>query len=317
MPEKIRERASGETPRAEFRDIDQFNETVQGWDIDFRQVERGELNAGLSQYPSAVSGLLKVDLSRAIAQRGAPPPGMRTFGIKLDRLAWTDWCRHEVSRDTLLCFHPDSEFECLAPGGFEVYALSLPEPALVAIAERLGHPDLFHDLRTVKTMDVSGFSRFSHLRRLLDCMFSVQHAGPCERLEESLAEELVMLLVEGSVELRPASLRNRSRALKAAMAHILDNAHEAVPVAEVCEASGVSWRTLDRAFKEALGTSPKACINTVRLQGARQALKSAEPTAAVADIANAWGFWHMGDFAMKYRREFAELPSETLNKQHS
>ena len=34
--------------------------------------------------------------------------------------------------------------------------------------------------------------------------------------------------------------------------------------------------------------------------------------ASVTDIANNWGFWHLGDFARNYRREFDELPSETL-----
>jgi len=29
-------------------------------------------------------------------------------------------------------------------------------------------------------------------------------------------------------------------------------------------------------------------------------------------VANAWGFWHMGQFARDYRRLFGELPSDTL-----
>ena len=36
-------------------------------------------------------------------------------------------------------------------------------------------------------------------------------------------------------------------------------------------------------------------------------------TYSVADAANEWGFWHMGQFAKDYRRMFGELPSETLN----
>lgn len=34
-----------------------------------------------------------------------------------------------------------------------------------------------------------------------------------------------------------------------------------------------------------------------------------------ADVANNWGFWHMGRFAADYRKFFGELPSETLQKQ--
>ena len=82
---------------------------------------------------------------------------------------------------------------------------------------------------------------------------------------------------------------------------------------QVCEAANVSWRTLDRAFKEFLGVSPKACISAVRFHGARKDLRNADPAASVADIANNWGFWHMGAFAKDYRRQFNELPSQTLS----
>ena len=41
------------------------------------------------------------------------------------------------------------------------------------------------------------------------------------------------------------------------------------------------------------------------------------PETSVTDAANRWGFWHMGDFAMNYRRMFDELPSDTLKRQDS
>jgi len=32
----------------------------------------------------------------------------------------------------------------------------------------------------------------------------------------------------------------------------------------------------------------------------------------IADLANEWGFWHMGQFAKDYQRQFGELPRDTL-----
>ena len=32
----------------------------------------------------------------------------------------------------------------------------------------------------------------------------------------------------------------------------------------------------------------------------------------VANVANRWGFWHLGQFAADYREQFGELPSHTL-----
>ena len=34
----------------------------------------------------------------------------------------------------------------------------------------------------------------------------------------------------------------------------------------------------------------------------------------IAEIANGWGFWHMGQFAADYRQHFGALPSETRGK---
>jgi hypothetical protein len=34
----------------------------------------------------------------------------------------------------------------------------------------------------------------------------------------------------------------------------------------------------------------------------------------VSDVANSWGFWHMGQFAADYRAMFGELSSSTLNR---
>jgi AraC-like DNA-binding protein len=34
----------------------------------------------------------------------------------------------------------------------------------------------------------------------------------------------------------------------------------------------------------------------------------------VHDVATRWGFWNLGEFAADYRRQFGELPSETLRR---
>jgi AraC-like DNA-binding protein len=233
-----------------------------------------------------------------------------------------EWCNREVSRDSIVCFHPSGEFESLSSGGFAIYTLSFQETQLAAIAERLGYPGFFDELCMEKTVDSAGPDSLPDLRALLRGTFSDLDTGMIGTssaralgIESRIAEALVMLLLERRSESHCETLRNRSRAVKVAISYILENAREAVTVADVCETAGVSWRTLNRAFEESIGASPKTCITSVRLRGARRELRKAEPTASVAEIANSWGFWHMGDFAMNYRREFRELPSETLRKQ--
>jgi AraC-like DNA-binding protein len=96
----------------------------------------------------------------------------------------------------------------------------------------------------------------------------------------------------------------RSLSLKEALAYIAEFGREPITVQDLLRATGASER---------FGVSPKAYLQSLRLNAARKELKNSDPLSAkVADVANQWGFWHMGQFAADYRRHFGELPSETL-----
>ena len=102
-----------------------------------------------------------------------------------------------------------------------------------------------------------------------------------------------------------------------AVAYIEKHAGDPLTVRGLVRSTGVSERTLEYVFRERLGLSPKAYIRTYRLNRVRRDLiKSSQFAVKIADIANSWGFWHMGQFAKDYRKFFGELPSETLNKKY-
>ncbi len=74
----------------------------------------------------------------------------------------------------------------------------------------------------------------------------------------------------------------------------------------------VSWRTLDYAFREVFGVTPKQYLQATRLDCVRKELCRNGPAVKITEVAAEWSFWHMGKFAADYRRQFGELPSETL-----
>jgi AraC family ethanolamine operon transcriptional activator len=88
-----------------------------------------------------------------------------------------------------------------------------------------------------------------------------------------------------------------------------------ITISKLCTIGGVSARTLQYAFLEHYGISPKTYLIYYRLNGARRDLWISDPgTSRVNYIAIFWGFWHMGQFAADYRKLFSELPSETLQR---
>lgn len=116
---------------------------------------------------------------------------------------------------------------------------------------------------------------------------------------------------------RPRLVRGRGaqasvrRALDAAKAALAQDAAFAPTLPMMAEAAGVSPRTLQRHFAQVLKLSPQAAMQRLRLDAARQTLRSGE-AATVLDAALRHGFDHPGRFASSYARAFGERPSGTL-----
>lgn len=85
-----------------------------------------------------------------------------------------------------------------------------------------------------------------------------------------------------------------------------------VTIDDLVAVSGVSARTLFRAFEKARGCSPMIFAKRLRLERARELLRNPDEAASVLGTAIACGFANPGHFANDYRKLFGENPSETL-----
>jgi AraC family ethanolamine operon transcriptional activator len=95
--------------------------------------------------------------------------------------------------------------------------------------------------------------------------------------------------------------------------YVLANRERAVNVPELCERLHVSRRTLQYCFQDVLGMAPATYLRVIRLNGARRDLcDGGRKPRSVQDVAAAWGFWHLSQFATDYRKLFGVRPSEAL-----
>jgi len=76
--------------------------------------------------------------------------------------------------------------------------------------------------------------------------------------------------------------------------------------------TGLGHRALQLAFQARLQCSPLEWVLRRRLERARFALLSGAEGESVREVARRHGFLQAGHFARLYRREFGELPSQTL-----
>ena len=88
---------------------------------------------------------------------------------------------------------------------------------------------------------------------------------------------------------------------------------EPIYLAQLCELTGVSERSLRNACHAVCGTSPKRYVTRRRLEAVRHALAAARPgESTVTRIATDHGFFELGRFAAAYSSLFGEHPSDTL-----
>lgn len=303
-----------------FNDFDEFGEVAREWRIETSLLGRGGFRADLLQVVDPVGEFhfVRTRMDGHIRQTGEPPHGMRTLCILASPELRVDWRRQPVDGNDILVFPSGGELEATTQPGFEIFIVSVTEELLA------------RQLRTVSGRDTSESffdsevfhcdpDAMNRLRRRLigytDLLASGRPNRKAAAQFEDIAKDMVGAVVGKMVEPRPANRSRRHAAVRLAAAYLEQHAHEAPTVSHLCQLTGVSDRTLEYGFKELFGITPKLYTLALRLNGFRNALRNAVPaTTAIADLANDWGFWHMGQLAADYRRMFGELPSTTLGR---
>jgi AraC-like DNA-binding protein len=113
----------------------------------------------------------------------------------------------------------------------------------------------------------------------------------------------------GRARIRPPQIVNRLDAF------LREHFDEPIHMAQLCDVTGVSERSLRNACHAVHGTSPKRYLTRRRMEAVRHALVEARPgEATVTRIATDHGFFELGRFAAAYSSLFGERPSDTLRR---
>lgn len=103
--------------------------------------------------------------------------------------------------------------------------------------------------------------------------------------------------------------------LRRARAFMEEHALAPITVADIAAAAGVSPRGLQELFRRLAGVSPTSELRRMRLAGAREELLRGDPASlSVIAVAHRWGFGDVARFSARYRDEYGEWPSATLER---
>ncbi|MDB5502422.1 MAG: putative transcriptional regulatory protein with sensor and domain [Tardiphaga sp.] len=124
-------------------------------------------------------------------------------------------------------------------------------------------------------------------------------------------------VIGATIDITAAKTRKQpelvSTILRDAMRHIEANVQKPISIPEIAAAYGVSPRSIHKQFS-AHGMTPMTFVKQTRLRAAHRRLADPDRKTSVTGVAFECGFTNLGHFARDYRKEFGELPSETLKR---
>ena len=304
-----------------FNDVDELTQSMTGWDSDWRQLEAGQSQNQIEVIAGQHTVLQRFRLSHSIHQQGKSPSEWVSFGFPCSQ-SHLNWRGRDVTGPVMVGFNGERGYDCVSKREFRGISISVSKRMFSRMADQLGLQTKQFDSDDLPRFlpeendALRGFPR--HLHNLFADAKNARLSSKADRqfatsrMDEELVVRLLTALAESRSESVDLALKSRQKGLRLAIEFIEANCQSKIGIPDICTAAGLSWRSLDRAFKEILGIGPKRYLLNLKLTQVRRQLTSVPPNTKIVDIANNWGFWHMGDFAREYRVMFGELPNETL-----
>ena len=307
--------------KGKLRDVDELGTVLatSGWQLDFRQLNRGPGPVRLNALSGVHTNVLGLEFEGSAHQHTMPPVGSVSFGIPVRAHNCGTIGRRELFSESITAIGAESGMEVCSKQGFSVYTISIAESRLIELATQMDIADPDSVLSPHCLQRIFSSREIEPLRQMLAVYLQAANsAEPLGAAATTLSSEVerelpLKILSVWSLgrEAPYVSPSNRTRVVRRALEYLHSNAHRPVTVEDLCRASAASISTLERAFKERFDLSPKRYLMALRLGSARRALIERDSSRYIADIAAEWGFWHMSKFAVDYQQMFGELPSQT------
>ena len=305
---------------AEFEDFDAFAEAVENAEFTFRcsslNVRRWSLNA--IQLPGGVHVQMVSEGGGNIADGVNPAYGGNVF-MHRDGLMRVNG--KELLPSSPFFMPPRSEFAFSNEHSHRWFSIHIPESLMHDLS--LHEDAQGNESRHLLALQSSA-AQSDRIWRLAKRFLSSALASPaiCNGIATlaNFESELVDTLRNFyGRRLEPARIRRgrpivTDRLMVARAIDAIEASEDGrLSSEELVALTGVSDRSLRAGFQRYFGVSPKRFMQISVLNKARERLSHARSEeATVTQIAADLGEWDVGRFAMRYKKEFGESPSETL-----
>ena len=302
-----------------FSSFDEFEQATKGWDLNIKKLDRGNYRGDLLQIFNEKIIISDVNIGSKLEMNGAPMLGYKSFGVPKINVAPFYWRYNNLSDKTIQIYRPGSELFMINKYEMGAIDVAVEEEHFNKLCSELKY-DNVQNIICENEFVTCDLNLLRELQNRLDQLSKmVKNMEPTDYylLENEVNYEIPILLIKTLASVNPISKIDKSfartKALKKVIELVEESPLEFHSLSKLSKATNVSERTLQYSFKEKFGISPTRFVKNIKLNIVYKALKKRPSNdVAINDIANQYGFWHMGQFAKDYKNLFGELPSETI-----
>ncbi len=309
---------------ASFDQFEELAEVVSEWDLEFHQLSPTIAQAKLAQLATVETVINHIHIGCIFDQQGHTPDGYRTFGVLASKTPSITFRGQTAHPDNLMCFPKDNELSATSPASFDAYTLSIRKDFLDARIYQLtgldpevllypegavleGVPHQVNELRSFIEWTFQQASLFAQKPALLAALLNTID------FENTVVRRLAQCLQSAKKATQRLSSKKIQHAIEQSVQIIRHESQDPLIIRDLAKRLDISQSSLEHGFKKHFGVNPKKYLKYTQLNLARNLLlHSDSQTTKVTDIANLYGFWHMGQFAKDYKNLFGELPRQTL-----
>jgi AraC-like DNA-binding protein len=176
------------------------------------------------------------------------------------------------------------------------------------IIGKSGHPAYITFLNSY-AVELAESNRMQEAEQVAGVIGASPFIGRYPEWQETIAEIAAKRKRSASVAVpHELNLKYRDPRVRAAVAFMHTNLHRATNLAEIAKAINISDDHLSRIFKNETGFPPIDYLIRLRLEKARELLKTSFLT--VKEVMAAVGYNSKGNFAKHFKRRFGVTPSE-------
>lgn len=301
-------------------DPDEMAESQPNWSLRYEQLSCGDFNGKLTHLQLPGLQVVSESSSCALRQRGDLGRGHYGFAITLDQRNGARFNGQRLDPGSMMIGRSD-DFDLSSPADLSLMGIVVERDLLASLWERMYHKRLVawldnqivakpHPANTEALRKV----HFDVLGRVLATPEVLDDPFAARQMRDAILIEWIEAIPPQVATAGLKATAARKRVVDRACEVMLSQPEQPKSILEVCSLIGASPTKLAYCFRDILGVSPVKYLRAVRLNGARRDLKRCvDRRLGVQDIATRWGFWHLGDFSADFKRQFGELPSETLN----